>query len=326
MSEPSPAPDPDLIYGLYADGFKGQIVRLALLVDVFTPLALGPADARTVAHACRCDESVIRVLLDYLSSLQLLHRRGDTYALTRTAATFLVRGQRTYAGGWVLAETDSKMWDAMLQTLRSGQHSYGIDFPWSQDAWLESFRLSRPTESLEMWRAAGIEPGKRTALRVLDLACGCAIKSLVLAQADPTAHITCIDSAEVLEVTRDLADRLHVLPQVTFMPGQLPELNLGEGCYDATLLSQITYSLTPSQNTEIFRRVYKALSPHGILLIDAIMTSNEPSESAALVSLLMHTISGGTTYSFAEYRKCLEEVGFRQVTQISEKWLSAAKR
>ena len=38
-------PDSDLIYGLCGGGCLGRFIRLALLLDVFTPLSAGPASA-----------------------------------------------------------------------------------------------------------------------------------------------------------------------------------------------------------------------------------------------------------------------------------------
>ena len=52
MSESSSAPD--LLYNLYGD-FMAPAFRMALLLDVFTPLAAGPAHAEAVAQARGCD-------------------------------------------------------------------------------------------------------------------------------------------------------------------------------------------------------------------------------------------------------------------------------
>jgi SAM-dependent methyltransferase len=324
MDEPSPAPDSDLVYSLYANGWKPQLVRIALLVDVFTPLADGPADAHTVAHACGCDLFGVRTLLNYLSSLRLLEREGSTYALSPTAAAFLVPGRPTYAGDWVLTWTEPEMWDGVLEALRSGRPSCHA-LSYAQDQWLESYRSWRPAESLRMWRAAGVEPGQRPGLRVLDVACGCAIKSLVLAQADPTVHVTCVDAAEVLEVAHDLAERLQVVSQVTFLPGDLHTIDLGDGRYDAALLGQITDALTPEQNTDLFRRAYKALPVGGTLVIDVFMALEEPTEGSGISTLLAWALHGGAAHSFTDYRRWLEDVGFKRVDQLSDRWLSAIK-
>jgi C-methyltransferase len=319
-------PDPDLVYGLYTGNYKTQLARLAMRLDVFTPLAKGPADAETVAKACGCDAVGMRALLDYLTSLKLLERRGHTYALTPTADAFLVPGRKSFAGGAVLNETDPEVWERMWQTFRTGQPSrHAEDFV--QDAWLESYSHWRPAQSLEMWRAAGIEPGQRPARRILDLACGCAVKSFVLAQADPAVRVTCMDRAEVLEVARDLADRLHVTSQVTFRPGDLLKDDFGERAFDTVLLGQISYYLTPAQNADLFWRIYRAMTPRGRFVIDAVMASNSdsPAEYASLVNALLWAVSGGAAHSFDRYRQWLTEAGFSSATQLSERWLAAVK-
>jgi hypothetical protein len=80
-------------------------MRLALQVGVFTPLADGPADAATVARACGCSLAGVAHLLDVLASTQVLTRHEGRYALTPSAAMFLVRGRPAYAGDLILAWT-----------------------------------------------------------------------------------------------------------------------------------------------------------------------------------------------------------------------------
>ena len=150
-NESAPVLVPDLVYSLYANGWKPQLVRIALLVDLFTPLADGPADAHTVASACDCDVFGIRTLLDYLNSLRLLEREGSTYALSPTAAAFLVPGRSTHAGDWVLSWTVPALWDGVLEAVRSGRPSY-YALPYAQDQWLESYRPWRPAQSLDIRR------------------------------------------------------------------------------------------------------------------------------------------------------------------------------
>jgi len=325
MSQSASDPNANLIYDAYGGIFRPQILRTALLLDVFSPLADGPAEAQVVARACGCASVPgIQLLLDYLVSLQFVERRDDGYALTPTAAAFFVRGRRSYAGDWVLACTDPAYAGSMLDSLRTGEPSH-YQVPWEQDAWLESCRPDRKDESLTMWRTAGIAPGQCAGLHVLDLACGCAIKSLSLAQADADVRVTCIDSAEVLAVARDLAGRLGVESRVTLRPGDLLSDDLGKDDYGAALLGQVSYYFTAEQNSSLFRRIHAALEPGGTLIVDAIMTGEQPSEWACLVGFVVHTISAGRTHAFDDYRAWLEGAGFGQVTQHSEKWLSAVK-
>jgi 2-polyprenyl-3-methyl-5-hydroxy-6-metoxy-1,4-benzoquinol methylase len=322
---PSPSlPNPDSIYGLYTGSYKSHIIRVALLLDVFTPLVGGAADARTVAESCGCSAAGVRALLDYLCSLHLLNREGNAYALTPTAATFLVPGQKTYAGDWVLAETDPKWWDTVLHAVQSGQPTHH-SFPWVQDAWLESYRAARVDESLEMWRAAGIKPGGRKEVKILDLACGSAIKSLSLAQKNPKVEVTCVDREDVLEVTRDLAARMGVGQQIELRAGDVLSVDLCQACFDAVVLGQITFYLSPTQNQDLYRRLFSALARGGALVIDAARTTDHPTEESSLLTFLTWAIDGGAAYSFAEYNTWLTKAGFQTISEINERWLAATK-
>lgn len=176
-----------------------------------------------------------------------------------------------------------------------------------------------------MWRLAGFEPGRTSRLRIVDLACGCAIKSLTLAHADPMVQVNCVDSPEVLEVARDLARRLGILSQVMFVPGDILTIDLGEGQYDAALLGQITHYFTPEQNIALFKRVHESLVPTGVLVIDVPMISDTSGEWDYFGSFFTWAISGGTAHSFAEYSNWLEVAGFKVVRQLGMDWLSAQK-
>lgn len=322
MPEPNDSPDPDLLYSLYSD-HHAQALRLGLMLDVFTPLEAGAVRAEAVAEACGCDPTGMAALLDLLACLGLIRRDGQTFHPTPTSSMFLVPGKRSYAGRYLLAESGASLWDGISQALRSGQPSRLV-FPWAQDAWLESYRPSRPEESRAMWRAAGLAPGSRPGLRVIDLACGCSIKSLVLAEADPSVRLTCVDTRDVLEVARDLARRMGLIERVTFVEGGL-DLDLAPGAFDAALLGQVSYYLQPEEMRHLAARVSAALAGGGLLLVDAIMADKPPTEWASYITLVTWGVSGGSAHGFEAYRGWLYEAGFADVRQLSERWLVARK-
>jgi SAM-dependent methyltransferase len=324
MGDTAPEFNPDLVYDLYWGVFKPQFIRLALQLNVFTPLAAGSTTAEQVAQSCHCDTFGIKSLLDYLCSLQVLESHDNIYALTPTAATFLVKDRKAYVGEMILHYTDKALFHSIQQSLRSGQpFSLGEDFV--QDAWLESHLPWRIPKSLEMWQAAGMEIGRQERLQILDIACGCAVKSLALAQASPNVQVTCLDTADVLVVARDLAERMGVESQVVLKPANLLDADLGENQSGAALAGQITHYLTKAQNASLFQRIYSALLPNGVLVIDCPMATDEPSETTSFLSLLAWANSGGAAHSFETYRGWLSDSGFRQIRQLSERWVVAVK-
>jgi SAM-dependent methyltransferase len=324
MGNATPELNPDLVYDLFWGIFKPQFIRLSLHLDVFTPLATASSSAEQVAQFCQCDTTGIKLLLDYLCSLHVLECHGNIYMLTPTADAFLVKGRKAYAGDMILNYTDTALFDNIQHALRSGMpSSLGENFV--QDAWLESYSKWRIPKSLEMWGAAGIKTEHKEIFLILDLACGCAIKSLALAQTSPNVRVTCLDSADVLEVARDLAERMGVESQLVLKPANLLDADLGENQFDAALAGQITHYLTEEQNASLFRRIYSALSPSGVFVIDCPMATDEPIETASFLSLVLWANSGGATHSFELYQAWLSDSSFRQIKQLSERWVVAIK-
>jgi len=118
---------------------------------------------------------------------------------------------------------------------------------------------------------------------------------------------------------------LHLLPQVTFLPADLHAVQFGEDQYDATLLGQITYHLTPAQNQTLFQRILHALVPGGLLVIDVPLRaeSESPSEEVSLLNVALTAISGGAVYTVADYRDWLQQGGFGEVRRLGDRWLAA---
>lgn len=317
-------PDPDLIYDLFGGIFKPQFMRLALLLDVFTPLAAGAATAAEVAQACRGHPAGMQPLLDYLCAVQLLERADGRYALTPTADTFLVHGRPTYTGHMILDYTGPALYDSVLNSIRSGRPR-ALQENFVQDAWLESYSQTRIPKSLAMWQAAAIQPGNQGVFYILDIACGCAIKSFALAQTAPNIHVTCLDAADVLAVARDLAGRMGILERVTFFPADLFTADLGHARFEAVLIGQVTHYLTPEQNRELYGRVHVALKASATLLIDCPMSQAAPTESAAFLTLFLWANGGGAAHPFSAYQARLAAAGFSSIRQLSERWLAAKK-
>ena len=176
-----------------------------------------------------------------------------------------------------------------------------------------------------MWTKAGITPERFSRLRILDLACGCAIKSMVLVRESVNVELTCLDSPMVLQVAQDLAERWGISSQVRFMPDNLLSADLGEALYDACLVGQITHYLTEQQNNDLYKRIYRALIPKGVLLVDVPMATAQLNEGSSFLSLLLWANSGGRAYTFEEYHSWLLASGFVTIHQLSERLLSAVR-
>jgi len=326
-------PDPDQIFELVYHGWRAHVLKAAIDLDVFTAIANGSNTVERLVSAKNWARRPTRVLLDGLCPL-FLSKKGGEYLLTSTSEAFLVRNRETYAGDSLRHFLSCNPWQQLVETVKTGQRKISeacspeFSALWVQDAAMEATRISRIAESLEMWRTVGIDPDAKQSIRVLDLASGCGIKSLVLARNNRNADITCIDWAGVLEVAKRLADKWGILKQVSFQPGDMTTIDYGDSEFDAVLLGQITYHLSTDQNKSVLRRIYRALKPSGLAVIHVPIADEERCKSEALsLAVVLFALYGekGDIHTFLEYKFMLEEAGFSEVTKHSESLISARK-
>lgn len=322
----------ELEYGVW----KATVLKVALELDLFTTIDKGNHTLREIVAATQCSERGIRILLDALCPLGLLRKSGGDYFLTPTSEAFLVRGKPTYYGDFCLQT--QLAWEVrgrVAKGIKTGM-AVGIDTsrPDSEELWAQNMATAiliwpeRTATAREMWEQLGVNKETRPDLRILDIACGHGVKSLVLAQADPDARVTALDFPKVLEVTAKVAEAMGVAKQVAFLSGDALTADFGTEEFDIVLFGAILYYFNPRRVVEILGRAHKALKPGGLVVISSPIADEERCESeiALMASLQLFIFAPESeVYTFSEYKGFLEEVGFANVTQHSDMLISAKK-
>lgn len=323
----------ELEYGVW----KATILQAALELDVFTAIAEGHHTLKEIVAAAECSERGLRILLDALCPLGLLTKSGGVYALTPTSEAFLVRGKPTYYGDFCLkAQLAWEVRGRVAEGVRRGR-AVGGDFSGAdtQDLWAQNMATAILTwpqwaeKAWGMWETLGVNKETNPGLHILDVACGRGVKSFVLAQADPDAHVTGLDFDKVLEVTAQVAEAMGVTKQITLRSGDILTADFGTEEFDIVLFGAILYYFNPKQVVEILGRAHKALKPGGLLVINSYIADEErcQAEEALMVAFQVFIFAPQSeVYTFSEYKGFLEEVGFTNITQQSDMLISASKR
>ena len=109
MSKPDTQPPPmGVIDEVDVVGLKVAVLKTAMELDVFTNIARGYHFLEEIAAELQCSVRGMRVLLDALCPLGLLHKSGGAYALTPTSEAYLVQGAPSYCGDIYLAWFQSR--------------------------------------------------------------------------------------------------------------------------------------------------------------------------------------------------------------------------
>jgi 2-polyprenyl-3-methyl-5-hydroxy-6-metoxy-1,4-benzoquinol methylase len=313
-------PAPEILRQLDAHICAVAIFRAALELEVWAKVAVGEDSADRLSAAEHWDPLGTRMLLDDLCSLKLLAKEGDQYRLVPEAEHYLLPDKPTYKGRSFLKYFGWEGNGQLAEAIRTGNRpiNYSATTMESIDIWISAYSRSwaAPETYLKdcgtMWHALSIHG--HDGLRILDLACGPAPKSLALALANPGVRVTLLDWERILQVARKVAADLGVDNQVTSLSGDLKRVAYGCNQYALAFLGDVTHFFSPEQNTRIFRKAYDALVDGGILVVNATRGEYlDPTEHG----LWYYAISAGGAYNFKEYKDMLEHAGFTNIVDTN---------
>jgi SAM-dependent methyltransferase len=323
-------PAPEILWQLNAHMYQVGILRAALELEVWAKVAAGQDSAVRLSTTEHWDPLGTRILLDDLCTLKLLAKEGDQYQLVPEAEHYLLPDKPTYMGRYLLEDFRWEGNGQLAEAIRTGNRPIGYSATATEaiDIWIGDYshNWAFPETYLEhcgtMWHDLGIQG--RDGLRILDLACGPAPRSLALALANPGVRVTLLDWERILQVARKVAGDLGVDNRVTSLSGDLESVAYGRNQYDVAYLGDVTHFFSPEQNIRIFRKAYDALVDGGTLVVNAYRREYPDPTTPGL---RFYAISaGGALYDFAEYKDMLEHAGYTDVVDVSTRPIKATKR
>src|SRR4026207_1903663 len=91
-------PSAEIVFDTLFAYQRSAALKAALDLDLFSFIDDGANTAAAAATRCGASERGIRILCDYLTTLDLLEKSGGTYQLPPTSAAFLSQRSPMYMG------------------------------------------------------------------------------------------------------------------------------------------------------------------------------------------------------------------------------------
>lgn len=291
----------------YADS---KVLLVANKLGVFTALGKTKHTAENIAQSCRSDQEGMRLLLNALSGLGLIHQQAGQYWNTTLARKYLDKHSPTAITNllWLLNHHWSN-WTEMAQAIKTGRPGWASitntpDFRRRFALAMEerSLILSPPTvRTCRMPRGA---------TQFFDLAGGSGAYSIALAQRYPKLTGVMIDQS--VSVARRSIKRQGLERRLSVRQGNVFTAPLPKDS-NAALAANIFHDFDAEENRLLLRRIREALKPGGkVFVVEFFLdhTETQPVD-AAIFSLLMYTFTDtGRCYSWAEVEKWLKSEGF----------------
>lgn len=330
-SGPAATLNPGPVLALSGAYWKSCALHAAVALDLFTPLAQGPATAQELAPRLACDARALAMLLCALCPLGLLSRQGEAFALTETSAAFLVGTSPRYQGHIIrhhknLVESFGRL-DEAVRTggrVRGGAQWAEAD---RQDFLLGMFNMAmgiapRLAPQLGGLLASAGLPGLAGPMRLLDLGGGPGTYAIHFCLAHPELSADVFDLPTTRPFAEATADRFGLGygpgERLGFLPGDYTRDPLPGG-FDLVWLSHILHGEAPDMAADIVQKAADALNPGGLLLVHEFLLNDslDGPEFPALFSLnMLLGTDGGQSYSDGQVRGMLAAAGLTDLRRL----------
>ncbi|PYT70952.1 MAG: methyltransferase type 12 [Acidobacteria bacterium] len=315
-------PSPERIFNTMIAFQETEALKAAIELDIFTAIAEGANTAAALAAKTGTSERGMRILCDYFTVKEFLTKKGEKYALTQEAATFLNRHSPACLATMVdfLASPWSrKNFGALAEAVRKGGTANGTGDHTKphEEVWVNFARSMAPLTVASAEFIAGLTgtvDGKPC--KVLDIAAGHGMYGITVAKRNPNAQVVAVDWPAVLEVAKENARKLGLADRHTTRPGSAFEVEFGNG-YDFALLTNIFHHFDVPTCEKLMRRVHAALKPGGKAITLEFVPNEDrvsPPHAAAFSLVMLAGTDAGDAYTFAQYEKMFAHAGFAKTT------------
>jgi ubiquinone/menaquinone biosynthesis C-methylase UbiE len=315
-------PSPQLFFQTINAHQHTEALKTAIELEVFTAIGEGNATVAEIAKRCEASEKGIRVLCDFLTTMEMLTKQGDRYALTLDSSVFLDKRSPAYLGGAteflcspMLTEGFKHMTEAVRKggTAIEGEGTIGPDHPiWVNFARGMAGMMAMPAQLM----AKLVDPNADRKLKILDIAAGHGLFGIAFANQNKEAEVTAVDWKAVLEVAKENAQKAGVGDRYSTIEGSAFEVEFGSG-YDLVLLTNFLHHFDKPTCETLLRKVRAALADGGRAVTLEFVPNDDrvtPPEVAGFSLVMLVGTPSGDAYTFRELEQMFANAGFSHST------------
>jgi len=294
---------------------KSRAILTAAELDVFTVLGRHPT-AKGLAGKIGLDARATTRLLDCLVGLGFLEKHHSEYRLTEKGALLSSEHPETVLPMVLHTNHLWARWSCLTEVVRRG--SAAVQSGREREPAHEHRKtfvdaMHTVAKGLSAEIADGYDLSRFR--RLLDIGGASGTYTAAFLAKNPSMTAVLFDLEAVIPIAHERLQAQGLLERVELVEGDFYKDELPKGC-DLAFLSAIIHQNSPEQNVELYRKVFRALLPGGVILIrDHIMdeTRTRPVAGALFALNMLVNTPGGDTYTFQEVKEGLEAAGFENV-------------
>ncbi|MBI5245258.1 MAG: methyltransferase domain-containing protein [Elusimicrobia bacterium] len=306
----------DDILRLARDYQAACVLAAAAELDLFGLLSKGPLTSSEAARKLDCDPRAAAVLLAAAAALELLEKRGREYAPAPGTAEALSEGGPGNVLAMVRHQANCmRRWMQLARVVKTGRPARRTPSILGEKGDRASFIGAMHAVNVSIADRLVAELKLPSLRRLLDVGGASGTWTFAFLRAHPKASAVVFDLPSVIPMAKRRAAEEGFKNRVRFAAGDFLKDKLPSG-FDLAWVSAIVHQNSRAQNRALFRKVRRALSPGGRILVrDVVMEESRTSPPAGAlfaVNMLVGT-KGGSTYTLSELRADLDAAGFTRV-------------
>jgi hypothetical protein len=301
---------------------EARIVQTAVELGIFDALEASPLGAEAIATSRKLNPQAAELLLNALTSLQLLNKRSESFSLADISKRYLLLSSPNYVGDMIRFESSLwHCWEKLPEAIRSGKpvrpaNMYQDDpdeteiFISAMDSLVKARGDAEVIASRLNWDEVG---------ELLDVGSGPATYPIALCKKFPRLHATIFDLPATLNLTQRSVREAGIDDRVRLIAGDYRKDTIA-GNYDVIFLSNIIHGEDYATNESLIRKLTKNLKLSGRIVIkDHILDDSRanPAVGAIFSLLMLLTTAGGRCYSFSEIESWMKRADLSRVEQIN---------
>lgn len=297
---------------------ESRVILTAAELNLFTRLDRQQATADGLEEELECDKKALTRLLDCLVALQLLVKEDGTYRPTDRGSLLSSRHAQTELPMVLHLNALWETWSGFTEAVKTGTNpkrkpvsERGKD---SLKDFIGAMHVVGRKLSKEIADSYDLSPFKT----LLDIGGASGTYTAAFLNREPKMTAVLFDRPDVIPVAKDKLRAESLLDRVELVGGDFYNDELPTGC-DLALLSAIIHQNSPEQNSELYRKIHRAILPDGKVLIrDHVMdpTRTYPPQGALFAINMLVATEGGDTYTFDEIKNGLTAAGFVDVKMV----------
>ncbi len=298
--------------------WKGCTLQAGVRLGIFTLIGNKELPLSDICNAIQSNERGTELLLNALSSMNLLIKTSTSYKNTPFSYEYLCYNSPGYMGHIILHHHHLlDGWAQLDQAVLTGapirKRSYG------EDQERESFLMGMFNIAIRIAPDLAFKVDLTGRRKLLDLGGGPGTYAIHFCLVNPHLQAVIFDRSTTEPFANKTVTKYDLSDRITFAAGDFNLDEIPQGPYDVAWLSHILHSNPPEDCQEILSKTIAVMEPGGVLLIhDFILDTNKDSpQYAALFALNMLINNPGRTYSGDEIEEMLFNGGAKKVVRHS---------